>query len=150
MIAEYLIVDSRRRDRRFRLLGHRLDGSGRCQPIEPDEEGRLLSETTGLWFQASPDGSRVLISEYPSGRYLLTREQEEALRKAAEERALFEAEARKAAEEKALFEAEARQTAEEKALFEAEARQAAEERARRAEDEVARLRAELDRFRGRS
>ena len=30
-------------------------------PIEPDEEGRLLLETTGLWFQASPDGGRVLM-----------------------------------------------------------------------------------------
>jgi hypothetical protein len=38
--AEYLIVDSTRRDRRFRLLGHRLDGSGRYQPIQPDDQGR--------------------------------------------------------------------------------------------------------------
>jgi Uma2 family endonuclease len=86
-ISEYLIVDSKRRDRRFRLLGYRLDAFGRYQPIEPDEEGRLLSETTGLWFQASPDGGRVLISEYPSGRLLLTRQEEEILLKATEERA---------------------------------------------------------------
>jgi len=131
-IPEYLIVDSKRRDRRFRLLGYRLDGFGppaQYQSIEPDEEGRLLSETTGLWFQASPDGVRVLISEHPSGRPLLTREEEEILRKAAEERAWIEAEARKAVEERMRAEAAARKVA---------------------EQEVARLRAELDRLRGRS
>jgi Uma2 family endonuclease len=86
-IAEYLIVDCTRRDRRFRLLGYRLAGPARYQPIEPDDQGRLLSETTGLWFQVSPDGSRVLISEYPAGRPLLTRQEEKTLRKAAEEEA---------------------------------------------------------------
>jgi Uma2 family endonuclease len=98
-IAEYLIADSRHRDRRFRLLGYRLDAAGSYRRIEPDDQGRLLSETTGLWFQASPDGGRVLISEHPSGRPLLTRKEEEILLKAAEERARVEAEARKAAEE---------------------------------------------------
>jgi Uma2 family endonuclease len=89
-IPEYLIVDSTRRDRRFRLLGYRLEGSGhpyRYRPIEPDDEGRVLSETTGLWFQVSPDGRRVLLSEYPTGRPLLIREDEERLRKAAEDEA---------------------------------------------------------------
>lgn len=86
-VAEYLIVDSTRRDRRFRLIGYRLDAFGRYQSIEPDDQGRFLSKTTGLWFQVSPDGERVLLSEYPSGRPLLTRKEEEVLRKAAEERA---------------------------------------------------------------
>jgi Uma2 family endonuclease len=89
-IAEYLIVDSTRSDCRFRLLGHRLEGSGsfaRYEPIEPDDQGRVLSETTGLWFQVSPDGNRVLLSEAATGRRLLTREEEETLRKEAEERA---------------------------------------------------------------
>jgi hypothetical protein len=81
-----LIVDSQRRDRRFRLLGYRLGPSG-YQPIEPDEEGRLLSETTGLWFQVTPDGNRVRMFEHPSGQPLLTRRDEEILRKAAEETA---------------------------------------------------------------
>lgn len=85
-IPEYLIVDSQRRDRRFRLLGYRLGPSG-YQPIEPDEEGRLLSETAGLWFQVSPDGNRVRMFEHPSGQPLLTRREEEILRKAAEEKA---------------------------------------------------------------
>jgi Uma2 family endonuclease len=120
-VAEYLIVDSTRRDRRFRLIGYRLDGFGRYQPIEPDDQGRFLSKTTGLWFQVSPDGERVLLSEHPTGRPLLTCGEEVALRKAAEERTRVEAEARRAAEE----------------------------RARQAEAENARLRAELDRLRGR-
>jgi Uma2 family endonuclease len=133
-IPEYLIVDSQRRDRRFRLLGYRLARGGPAssyQPIEPDEEGRLLSETTGLWFQVSPDGNQVRIFEHPSGR---------PLRKAAEDKVLAEAEARQAAEEKARAEAEARKAAEEKARAEAEVRQAAE-------DEIGRLRAEIDRLR---
>jgi Uma2 family endonuclease len=90
-IPEYLIVDSQLRDRRFRLLGYRLGPAG-YEPIEPDEEGRLLSETTGLWFQVSPDGRRVLMFEHPSGRPLPTRQE-------IEEKAQAEvAQARKAAE----------------------------------------------------
>jgi Uma2 family endonuclease len=119
-IPEYLIVDSQRRDRRFRLLGYRMGPSG-YQPIEPDEEGRLLSETTGLWCQVSPDGNRVRFFEYPSGRPLPTRVEIDNLRKEAEEKA-------RVAEEKARAAAEAR---------------------KEAEDEVGRLRAELDRLRKR-
>ncbi|HEX3125937.1 MAG TPA: Uma2 family endonuclease [Thermoanaerobaculia bacterium] len=83
-IPEYLIVDSHLRDRRFRLLGYRLGPSG-YQPIQPDEQGRLLSETTGLWFQISPDGERVLMFEHPSGRLLPTPEETNKLLRAAEE-----------------------------------------------------------------
>ena len=81
-IPEYLILDCQRRDRRFRLIGYRLGPSG-YQPIKADDEGRLLSETTGLWFQVAPDGDRVLMFEYPSGRLLPTRE--EKAREAEEE-----------------------------------------------------------------
>jgi Uma2 family endonuclease len=75
-VREYLIVDSTRRDRRFRLLGYRLDRAGRYRPIEPDAEGRFLSETTGLWFQASPDGERVFVFDAASGRRLLNQEEQ--------------------------------------------------------------------------
>jgi Uma2 family endonuclease len=128
-IPEYLILDCQRRDRRFRLLGYRLvrGGTGSSyQLIEPDKEGRLLSETTGLWFQVSPDGNQVRMFEHPSGRLLPTREDLNHLRKAAEDKVLAEAEARQAAEEKARTEAEVRQAA---------------------EDEIGRLRAEIDRLR---
>lgn len=119
-IAEYVIVDSVLADLRYRLLGYRLDAADCYQPIEPDAEGRLLSETTGLWFQVAPDGDRVLVFEHPSGRRLLnsTEHEEEAKR---------EAEARKIAEEKASREAEARTAA---------------------EAENVRLRAEIERLRG--
>ena len=170
-IPEYLIVDSPTNltGLPFLLLGYRLDGSGRYQPMKPDAEGRLLSETAGIWFQVSPDGERIYLFEYPTGRRLLNlteqeeranREADKALRetkarRTAEEKALRETEARKAAEEKALREAEARKAAEEKAGREAEARKAAEEKTGReaearkaAEEEAARLRAELDRLRG--
>jgi hypothetical protein len=89
-IQEYLILDCQRRDHRFRLIGYRLGPYG-YQPIQADEESRLLSETTGLWFQVAPDGDHVLMFEYPSGRLLPTRE----------ERATAEALPRKLAEEKA-------------------------------------------------
>ncbi len=91
-IQEYVIVDWTLQDLRLRLLGYRLDDSGRYQALEPDAEGRLLSETAGVWFQVSPDGERILVFEHPSGRRVLNLLEEK-------ERARREAEARKAAEE---------------------------------------------------
>jgi len=119
-IEEYVIADSVLADLRYRLLGYRLDAAGRYQPIELDTEGRLLSETTGLWFQVAPDGERVFVFEHPSGRRLLNSAEHE-------EQAAREAEARKNAEARLTREAEARTVA---------------------EDEVARLRAEIERLRG--
>ncbi|HYU36166.1 MAG TPA: Uma2 family endonuclease [Thermoanaerobaculia bacterium] len=150
-IPEYLIADSPGgvTGLPFKLLGYRLDASGRYQPIQPDAEGRFLSETTGIWFQVSPDGQRIFLFDDPTGRRLLNLTEQE-------ERADHEAKARKAAERKAIREAEARKTAEEKAIRETEARKAAEAEAIReteareaAEAEAARLRAELERLRPR-
>jgi len=92
-IPEYLIADATRRrpGRRFTLLGYRLDAAGNYRSIEPDSQGRFLSETIGIWFQVSPDGQRIFLFEYPSGRRLLSLTEEE-------ERANREAEARRAAE----------------------------------------------------
>ena len=91
-IQEYIIVDWTLQNPRLRLLGYRLDGSGCYRPIEPDAEGRLLSETAEVWFQVSPDGERILVFEHPSGRRMLNllEQKEDASR---------EAKARKAAEE---------------------------------------------------
>lgn len=97
-VREYVIVDSTWRDRRFRLLGYRLDRSGRYRPIPLDPEGRLLSETASLWFQASPDGDRVFVFEDPGGRRLLNQKEERKRAEAAEKRAQREEKARKAAE----------------------------------------------------
>jgi hypothetical protein len=154
-VREYLLVDLPRRATgyRFRVKGYRLGPEGRYRPIEPDDQGRLLSETTGLRFGASPDGNWIEMFDARTGERLLTpleieakaareteaRKAEQAARKAAEERASREAKARRAAEERAAREAKARKTAEEKAASESEARKAAEE-------ELARLRAELERL----
>jgi len=99
-IPEYLIVDSPTgvTGMPFQLLGYRLDAAGRYQPMVPDAEGRFLSETTGIWFQVSPDGQRILLLENSTGRRLLNLEEQEERAKAAERTALREAEARKAAE----------------------------------------------------
>jgi Uma2 family endonuclease len=127
-VPEYLLVDlPRRRRKQYQLSGHRLDMAGVYQPIVPDEQGRLLSETTGLWFAISPEGNGVVIHDAATGELLRTSKEEEDERK-------LEAQARKAAEVKA-------QTAEAKAAAEAEARQAAEA-------ELARLRAEIESLRG--
>lgn len=97
-VSEYVIVDSTLKDPHFRLLGYRLDESGRYSPIEPDAEGRLLSETTRLWFQVSPDGERVFVFEHPSGERLLNFEETAQAWEAAERHAEREAQAREAAE----------------------------------------------------
>ncbi len=94
-IPEYLIVDSPTglTGLPFKLLGYRLDAAGRYQPMQPDAEGRFLSETTGIWFQVSPDGQRIFLFEYPTGRRLLNlTEQEERARAAEEEVARLRAE----------------------------------------------------------
>jgi Uma2 family endonuclease len=96
--------------------GYRLGSDGHYRRIEPDGEGRLLSETTGLLFGMAEDG-RFQVTDARTGKVLRSLQQIEAGEKA-------QAEARKAAEERATREAEARKAA---------------------EAEIARLRAELDR-----
>jgi Uma2 family endonuclease len=156
-IPEYIILDPPTPVTKERLLltGHRLGPDGRYSGIEPDREGRLLSETTGLLFGVAEDGQTIRIFHAATGEPLLSPSELEEIYKAAAERAEREAEARAAAEERAEREAEARTAAEERAEREAEARAAAEERAEReaearknAEAELARLSAELERLRG--
>ncbi|HYU33375.1 MAG TPA: Uma2 family endonuclease [Thermoanaerobaculia bacterium] len=133
-VPEYVIVDrpSRKKDSPFELLGYRLDSRGRYRRIEPDGEGRLLSETIGVWFGLSADRLQVLLWDAATGERMLSPEEVAAALVAAEERAAREAEARKA-------EVRAREAAEERAARETEARKAAE-------SEIARLRAELERL----
>src|SRR5258706_15262374 len=60
-IPEYVLVDPPRQanDHRFLLTGYRLDRLRRYQRIEPDAQGRLLSETTELIFGVSVGGHRI-------------------------------------------------------------------------------------------
>jgi hypothetical protein len=93
-VSEYVLVDPQfhLKAPRLRITGHRLDASGRHQAIEPDRRGRLLSETTGLWFMVSPDGQRLWLVDVETGERLLTAreiedraEQEAAARRRAED-----------------------------------------------------------------
>ena len=119
-VPEYLLLDlPRQPSGRLGIFGYRLDPAGTYQRIVPDEQGRLLSETTGLWFSISPQGDRVVIRDVATGALLQTSAEEEQGRKR---------------------EAAAREK-------ETKARQAAEQRAATAEAELARLRAENERLR---
>jgi Uma2 family endonuclease len=87
-IPEYFIVDRPRRQRggrRYTLLGYRLDSSGRYQSIPFDAQGRLLSETTGVWFQIDPTGDRVLLFDAATGHRLLNLDEQGERAEAAEE-----------------------------------------------------------------
>jgi len=126
-ILEYLIADTTRRSKRYQLLGYRLSPSGRYQPIEPDAQGRLLSEATGVWFQVAPAGDQILLFDAATGRRLLSLAEQEELTIEAKAEAAREVEARKAAEAEIAREVEARKAA---------------------EAEIAHLRAEIARLRG--
>jgi Uma2 family endonuclease len=85
-IPEYFLVDTPRRGNGFRLhvKGYRLNSRGRYRLIQPDPEGRLLSEQTGLWFAVSPNGDRIVMVDAATGKRLLYREEQEAALQAAE------------------------------------------------------------------
>jgi Uma2 family endonuclease len=129
-VPEYLILEPPvgRNPGPLLLTGYRLGPDGQYQWMEPDSQGRLLSETTGLLFGVEEDGSTLLVMDAQTGERLLSRE----------EKFLRAREARMAAEEQFARDIEARKVAEERAARETEARKAAEA-------EVApRLRAELE------
>jgi Uma2 family endonuclease len=93
-VQEYFIVDTstrKRARRQYTLLGYRLSSTGRYRPIEPDAQGGLLSETTGILFQIAPAGDRLFLFEAATGRRLLNLEEQE-------ERVDREIKARQAAE----------------------------------------------------
>ncbi|HEX3556606.1 MAG TPA: Uma2 family endonuclease [Thermoanaerobaculia bacterium] len=134
-VREYLLLELPRKPAdRLGIFGYRLDPAGKYQRMVPDEQGRLLSETTGLWFSIPPEGERVVIRDVATGELVPT--------------FLQEGQGRKCAEDKAAREAEARLAAEAKAATEAEARQVAEAKAAGAEAELIRLRTEMERLRG--
>src|SRR6185295_4361554 len=121
-IPEYLILDmpTPKTQDRLLLTAYRLGADGRYRRIEPDAEGRLLSETTGFLFGVESDGKTLWLLDTTAGESPLDSPKERS-RRAADERATRETEARKAAEDRAAA----------------------------TEAEVARLRAELERLKGR-
>jgi Uma2 family endonuclease len=144
-IPEYLMVEPypvpenlRRHPIKIRhWLGYRLGPDGRYQMIEPDGEGRLLSETTGLLFGIAAD-RYFEVTDVRTGKVLLNQSQLAAAQRATEERADQEA-------QRAEREAEARVAAEQRAEREAQRADQETEARKAAEAELARLRAELER-----
>jgi len=100
---------------RLRLDVRRLGASGRYRANLPDPEGWIRLPSVGLRIKADEDGEQLLIEDVKTGERLLTSVEEEAARRAAEERAEQEAEARRAAEQRAEQEAQARRAAEQRA-----------------------------------
>jgi Uma2 family endonuclease len=96
-IPEYILLylPRPRKGGWIRPVGYRLITRGQYRPIEPDEQGRIFSETTGLWFAP---GKRIQVIDGKTGERLLYSDEEEAGRKAAEEKAAREAEGRQTAE----------------------------------------------------
>ena len=87
-IPEYLIVDPPFPPKDpMALMGYRMAPDGRYRRIAPDSQGRIHSETTRLFFAPSPDGRTVRVGDAETGEWLLTASEEQAARKAAEERA---------------------------------------------------------------
>jgi Uma2 family endonuclease len=85
-IPEYFLLDTPRRKNgfRFRLKGYRLSSRGRYRLIQPDPEGRLLSEQTGLWFSVSPAGDHIVLTDAATGKTVLSRQEQAAALRAAE------------------------------------------------------------------
>ena len=131
------------------LWGYRRTTDGRFIQWRPDGQGRLWSKALGLYLVA--DGMTVQ-AQRPDGTLLLTPEQEATARvwaeaaRAGSEAAREQAEAAREQAEAAREQAEAAREQAEAAREQAEAaaRQEAEARLR-AEEELARLRARIDR-----
>ena len=72
-VPEYLILDPPTAVTQGRLLwtGYRLDAGGRYRRIQPDAQGSLLSETTGLLFGTEGDGKTLSILDARTGERLL-------------------------------------------------------------------------------
>lgn len=85
-IPEYLIAEPPSSATRNRLLwtGYRLGSNGRYQRIEPDGQGRILSETTQLLFGAAEDRQTPQVFDARTGQRLLTLGEQTEARKAAE------------------------------------------------------------------
>ena len=133
-VQEYLLVDAprKRNGNRYRMKGYRLDGEARYQPIEPDSQGRLRSEATGLAFGPSPDGKEIHAFDLLAGERLLAPWELVEAQKASELKAEQAAQSRRAAEQ-------ATRQAERVARREAEARKAAEQELARLREEIQRL-----------
>ncbi|MCP4352532.1 MAG: hypothetical protein GY795_44300 [Desulfobacterales bacterium] len=87
-VSEYIILNPHQKDPTvpFELTGYRLV-QGEYRDIIPDSEGKLLSETTGIWFSVGSDGRRVILTDASTGEELLSAKEEHQIRLEAETRA---------------------------------------------------------------
>lgn len=87
-IPEYFILDlpCPRTQDRLLLTAYRLGSNGRYRRIEPDDDGRALSETTGLLFGVERDAKTLSLLDTRTGENPLELPEERA-RRAADERA---------------------------------------------------------------
>lgn len=85
-VQEYAIIDRRRYRKQVldEVLGYRLVGN-HYQPITPDEEGRILCQTVGLWISLQ-DGQLVM-EDIQTGERLKTSLELEAANQALEQQA---------------------------------------------------------------
>lgn len=99
-VREYLLHDLPRKRNGWKAgwQGYRLGMSGRYVRIEPDGQGRLFSETTGLLFGVNPEESWAEVVDAKTGQRLLSPSEEQEGRLRAEEALRRETEARKATE----------------------------------------------------
>ena len=135
-VEEYVLFDPLGDYLRPRLQGHRLALGGRYQSIPLETDGSLLSRTTGLRLRI--EGENLRLIDEATGERLLFVEEERAEREAAQQQAKAAKEQAKAAKEQAKAAKEQAKAAEERAEQEARARRALEE-------ELTRLRKELER-----
>ncbi len=134
-IDEYIIIDSGLREGRtavdYIVGGYRLEGE-RYRPIQPDENGFVLSRVANLLFGPSGDHQKFHVLDAKTRtRILSDRERAEAERERAE-----------AEHKRAEAEHEARVLAEQRVQYEAGARESAEAQVRELAAELARLRGE--------
>ncbi len=120
-VKEYFIINPHSNEPYYEILGYRLISSGKYQQIKPDKQGRLLSETTQIWFEPSENRRRLKLRDALTDNELLTPGQEKAARIEANIKAQAETKAR-IEETKARIEAETKMLEAETKMLEAEAR----------------------------
>lgn len=79
-VRDYLMVELPRPStgKRYRLLGLTLGPDGRYRPMPTDDQGRLLSESTGLWFGLDAEGKRIEAFDARTGQEIRTLAEAEA------------------------------------------------------------------------
>ncbi len=107
-VTEYIILNPHFENKSLpmELTGYRLIGK-QYQPILPDAQGRLLSQTVRVKFGVDETKRNLILTHASSGQKLLTNKEEQAARLKAESRADTESIARNA-ESIARAQAEAR------------------------------------------